>query len=180
MPDPTLDVPLRTSADTDGEVQRVLSKLELTGHDLKINRILANSTAGFRPYMMLASALLNKSGLPAAEREIVILHLAARRDVSYEWAEHVPMSESAGVTELQRDVLKSGSSMDLSVFSPSQMLALRVADEIIDNKAVALETWEEMKSQWGVESGLDLILTVAFWGGFVPTVIEAIGLQLPS
>jgi 4-carboxymuconolactone decarboxylase len=180
LPDPSLDLPLRSSADTEGDVQRVLSKLESSGHDLKINRVLANSSAAFRPYMMLASALLNNAALPAAEREIVILHLAARRHVTYEWDEHVPMSVQAGVSDDQRGAIESGQTADQSLFSPSEQLAIRVADAIVDERSLGPEVWEEMKAHWGLEGGLDLILTVAFWGGFVPTVIESVGLQHPS
>lgn len=180
MSDPKLDIPLRSSADTEGDVSRVLAKLESTGNDLKINRLLANSSAAFRPYLLLASALLNKAALPAAEREIVILHLAARRQVTYEWDEHVPMSVRAGVSEAQRQALQNRDDIDPHLFSESERLAVFVSDAIIDHRAIEPSMWEDMKAQWGIEGGLDLILTVAFWGGFVPTVIESLGLRHPS
>ena len=180
LPDPRLELPLRSSADTDGEVRRVLSKLEAAGQDLKINRLLANSSATFRPYLLLASALMTKSALPPLERETVILHLAARRNVAYEWAEHVPMSKRAGVTERQREVLALGTLRDELVFSSSQWLVLRATDEIMRTQTLAPASWDEVTAQWGVEGGLDLVLTIAFWGGYVPLIIEAVGLQSPS
>jgi hypothetical protein len=180
VPDPELDIPLRSSSDTEGDVKRVLSKLEPTGHDLKINRVMANSSAAFRPYLLLASGLLNKAVLPAPEREIVILHLAARRHVTYEWEEHVPMSIEAGVTDEQRHAIERGEVGDASLFNPSELLAIRVSDAIIDQHSLTPDMWADMKAQWGSEGAFDLVITVAFWGGFVPTIIETVGLKHPS
>jgi hypothetical protein len=158
----------------------VLSKLESSGHDLKINRVLANSSAAFRPYILLAGGLLNNAALPAAEREIVILHLAARRNVTYEWDEHVPMSVQAGVTDEQRNAIELNLLEDTSLFNESERLALRASDEIIESHSLTPEVWADMTAQWGVEGAFDLVLTVGFWGGFVPIVIESVGLQHPS
>jgi hypothetical protein len=180
VPDPELDIPLRSSSDTEGDVKRVLSKLEPSGHDLKINRVMANSSAAFRPYLLLASGLLNNAALPPIEREIVILHLATRRHVTYEWEEHVPMSKEAGVTDEQRRAIELGQLDDPSIFSQAEQLAIRVSDSIIDRGSPSPEMWSEMKAQWGPEGAFDLVVTVAFWGGFVPTIIESVGLKHPS
>src|SRR3984957_21092134 len=116
--DPRLDLTPLRSEDADGEVERVLSKLEASGNDLKILRVLANAENVFRPFVLLSNALMNKSSLSAADREVVILHLAAQRDVPYEWKEHVPMSDAVGITEDQRKLILSGS-IEVDDFTPS-------------------------------------------------------------
>jgi alkylhydroperoxidase family enzyme len=180
MPDPTLDLRQRTSDDTAGDVKRVLGKLEGSGQNLKILRILANSQHAFRPFVLLSNALMNQAELPPGEREVVILHLAARLGVSYEWKEHVPMSAVAGVTDEQRRVLETASLDDLSLFTGTQRLALEVADEVVENKHLSPATWERAKESFGEEGALELLLTIGWWGAFVPTVIQAIGLQDPA
>jgi len=177
MSDPNLEIPLRTAADTTGDVQRILGKLEERGKNLKIHRILANSSATFRPFILLLSSLLFDAALPAQEREIVILHLAARRGVTYEWEEHVPVSEDVGISEELRNALSDGTLDHVDIFSERQRLALEVADVIIRERVLPKELWMKATQAWGQEGALDLILTVAFWGGYVPTIIEAIGLH---
>ena len=169
-----LPLPLRTSADTDGDVARVLAKLESSGLSLKVLRILANSASTFRPFVLLSSGLLNGSPLPAAVRESMILYLAAQRGTQYEWEEHVPMSERAGVTAEQRTAIGRG---DLSQLSDAQRLAISAADEIIEERSLSSTTWELLTSTWGDEGALDVILVTAWWGAFVPTILESLGLH---
>lgn len=175
--DPFLEIPLRTSKDTTGDVQRVLGKLEERGQCLKVHRILANSSATFRPFILLLSSLLLDAALPAQDREVVILHLAARRGVNYEWDEHVPVSAQAGISDALREALSDGTLDHLDGFSGSQRLALEIANAIVSERELSKELWTKATKTWGEEGALDLILSVAFWGGYMPTIIEAIGLN---
>ena len=177
--DPRLDLPLRTAADTEGDVSRVLGKLEGSGKDLRILRVLANSPGMFRPFVLMADALLRRSKLPAKEREVVIMHLAAQRGVPYEWAEHVPMAAEAGVSDEQLAALSSGTLDDLTLFSPTEQLSLRAAREIADG-ALSEARWNELNDAIGEGAALDLLLTVAWWGAFVPMIIETVGLVSPA
>ncbi len=177
VPDPFLELPLRTSNDTTGDVQRVLRKLEEMGKCLKIHRILANSSATFRPFILLLSSLLLDAALPEQDREVVVLHLAARRGVNYEWDEHVPVSAEAGISDALREALRDGTLDHLSGFSNAQRLALEVADVIMSEQVLSKDLWKRASQTWGDEGALDLVLTVAWWGAFIPTIIEAIGLH---
>lgn len=180
MPDPRLDIPLRTADDTTGEVQRVLRKLDERGKLLKILRVQANSSTTFRPFVLLSSALMFDSPLPADVREVVVLHLAARLGVDYEWAEHVPMSADAGVTDAQREALHDGTLDHLEGFGEAQRLALDVADAMMGKGPVPEELWDRAREAWGPEAAFDLVIAVALWGGFVPKLITAVGLQSPA
>ncbi len=165
---------LAYSTDTEGDVARVLAKLEGTGQSLKVLRILANSTATFRPFVLLSNGLLNGSPLPAEVREAMILHLASTRGTRYEWEEHVPMSERAGITAAQRAAIAQG---DLSPLSDGQRLAISAADEIVGQHSLGGATWQQLVSTWADEGALDVILVTAWWGAFVPTILESLGLH---
>ena len=178
--DPRLDLNERTTDDTDGDVQKILARLETSTNALKVVRLIANSPTVFKPFVSMATALMAKASLGAAEREVVIMYLAGQRQVAYEWAEHVPMSAAAGVTDAQRAALAHGMPADLSLFDESQQLALVAAREIVEERSLAPETFERTRQAWGDQAALDLIFTVAWWGGFVPTVIEAFGLRSPQ
>src|ERR1700683_3070148 len=94
--DPIVPLAPRTTEDTTGEVQRVLGKLDAGGWNKRILRIVANSETAFRPFVLLSTSLLSSRFLPRQVQEVVILYLANRRQVDYEWLEHVPMAMSAG------------------------------------------------------------------------------------
>ena len=168
-------LPRRDSSNTDGASGRVLSKLEASGQLLTIHQLLGNSPNGFRPFMQLSDALFTKAVLPADVREIVILWMAHERGVPYEWTEHVPMATRAGVDDAQVAALASGST-DADTFPPEALLALDAARQLLAREGISTEVWEGLTARWGVEGALDLVFTVGWWGGFVPTAIEALGL----
>lgn len=169
-----LPLPLRTSDDTGGDVARVLAKLEATGQSLKVLKILANSASTFRPFVLLSNGLLNGSPLPPDVREAMILYMAAQRGTRYEWEEHIPMSERAGVTAEQRAAIARG---DLSQLSEEQRLGISAADEIIQERSLSSTTWEHLSATWGDDAALDAILVTGWWGAFVPTILESLGLR---
>jgi 4-carboxymuconolactone decarboxylase len=174
--DPRIPLRPRTAADTEGEVQRVLEKLDRAGINKKVVRILANSPTGFRPFVLLTSGLLTSAHFPRLDQEIVILHLAARRGTPYEWAEHVPMGRESGVTEEQVAAIeRNQGAVDRELFTDAQLLAVAVADEVIDERSLDPRTWSRAVGVWGEAGALDLLMSVAVWGAFVPTILDGLG-----
>lgn len=168
----------RSSADTGGDVQRVLGKLEARGLDELIVRLVANSPNVFRPFVLLADALLTKATLPATDREVLILHLARKLGNDYEWSSHEPLAEKVGVGDAQRAALRRGDAgSDPELFSPSQRLAVRLSDELLETKRWSEASWRAAVDTWGQEGALDLVFSIAWWGAFVPSVIGALALR---
>ena len=62
--DPIIPLPQRTVDDTEGDVQRVLSKLDSSGNNKKILRVLANSPSTFRPVCAVDHGPALKRALP--------------------------------------------------------------------------------------------------------------------
>lgn len=178
-PEPSIPLPLRSSADTDGEVSRVLAKLEASNSDKKLYRVLANSPTLFRPFVLLTGGLVANTELPPDVREVVVLHLAARNGVGYEWAEHVIMSRDAGITDEQRTTIQTGGPLDDALFTDDQRLGVRIAEQMIHRPPIEPADWEHAVAAWGVPGAMHLLLAVGCWGGLVPTIIEAIGLRQP-
>lgn len=170
-------LPLRTSADTEGRNAKILSNLEDASENLTILRLLANAPHAFRPIVLLANALVVRSSLPAADREVAILHLAAKNQVSYEWDEHVPISAAAGVSDAQRHALRDPATRDDTLFTGAQVLALQICDDLLDSHSISDERWAAGTEAWGTEPLIDLLLAVANWGAFVPVVIRGLGLE---
>jgi alkylhydroperoxidase family enzyme len=176
--DPKLPLPERTAADTEGDVARILGKLDAAGDNKRILRLLANAPTAFRPFALLTTGLLTSRWFPRPVQEVVILHMAARHQTQYEWEEHVPMGLSSGVRQEQVDAIaRDRAAVDTSVFDHSELLAVAVADDVVDRGSPELEHWEQVVAEWGVEGAMDLLWTVCVWGALVPSMIGALGLR---
>jgi 4-carboxymuconolactone decarboxylase len=169
---------LRSSADTEGDVQRILGKLESTGNDLRVVRYVANSSTAFRPFVLLSDALISKATLPAVVREAVVLHLAVKKQSAYEWYEHQRMARAAGIGDEQMQAVREGR-LDSDLFSEDQLLAIAISDEMMAGGGLGRSRWEAAIAAWGIEGAMDLVLSVGWWGGLVPLLLESLDLQPP-
>jgi 4-carboxymuconolactone decarboxylase len=172
-------LPLRSSADSEGEAKEILGRLEADGRDLRIVRLISNWPALVRPFVLMARTLLVNGSLPPEVREVVVLYIAKRRASAYEWAEHVPMAEAAGVSSGQRDAISALRIDDEDLFSDEQRAALALVREYLDTGAVSEGSWHRVVDLWDDARALELLTCIAWWGGFVSTLIEAIGLETP-
>jgi len=169
---------LRSSADTEGDVQRVLGKLEARDLDELIVRLVANSPNVFRPFVLLADALLTKAALPPSDREVLILHLAVKLGADYEWSSHEPLAKKVGIGDPQIAALRRGhEELDPTLFAPSQRLAVQLSDELLDTGRWCESSWQAAVDAWGQKGALDLAFSVAWWGAFVPSVMGALALR---
>ena len=164
---------LRTSQNTEGDVSRILAKLEATGQSFTVARIVANSPALFRGFIYLSDAILTRSRLPADLRELCILRLAALREAPYEWAEHVAISERAGVTDAQREAVATGR---LGGFDSDRRAALALVEKLAHGVDWSAEDWREARERFGDDGAVELVLLAGFYGGLVPMLTRALGL----
>lgn len=172
-------IPRRTSSDTEDEVARVLGKLEASGQDLTVLRILANAPSVFRPYLKLANALIYEGALDPIVREIVILWMANDRPNTYEWAEHDVIGERSGVARELIEHLKTGAPLD-DRFTDDQRSAVGLAEELLSTGGIAPEHFTAATARFGLEALIELVLTISWWGGAVPILLEGLGLELPD
>jgi len=169
----------RSSRDTEGDAQRILGKLEATGRDLRIVRLVANWSAGLRPFVLSSDALLFRGALDPHVREIIVLYIAARLGNDYEWDEHVPMSERAGVTDAERAALRAaveGSDEPIlrTTFDPVIVDALELATSLLSDSTVDLDAWDRACESLGRESALEILFVVAWWGAYVPLIANTL------
>jgi 4-carboxymuconolactone decarboxylase len=79
-------IPYADEDPSDARVRKVLDRLP----EPRINlfTMLANAPALIGPTLRLGEAILTKSDLDAALRELVILHTAKLTETEYEWVQH--------------------------------------------------------------------------------------------
>lgn len=172
-------IPRRSSSDTEGEVARVLGKLEASGQDLTVLRILANAPTVFRPYLKFSSALVYDGALAPDVREVVILWMAKQRPNTYEWAEHEIIGARAGVSRELMEYLATGAELD-ERFTDDQRAGVALTDELLNTGKIAGEHFQAALDRWGIEALIELLLTISWWGGSVPLLLEALDLDLPD
>ena len=111
-----------------------------------------------------------RADLPATDREAVILRLAATLRSGYEWEQHRRIAIDTGLSPEAVDAIGSLGSTD--ELSASSALAVGVVDAVLAGGAISDEMWGDCLAQWGEAAACDLLLTIAWWGGFVPLLIR--------
>jgi 4-carboxymuconolactone decarboxylase len=165
-----------SSDDTEGSVNRVLSKLEESGRNLDIIAVMANWSAGFRPFVMMSDALLFRGVLAPVDREVAVLLTAHLNRLAYEWKEHLPMAHDAGVTDDQIAAIAEDrwpTDPD-AVFTVNQRTIISVVEKLATVGRLEPQLWTQACDVLGDDAALELLLAYAWWGGFVRVVIESV------
>jgi alkylhydroperoxidase family enzyme len=80
------------------------------GLTVKLNlfRMMAHAERNFGPLTRLGGTILARQELSDRLRELAILYVAQLSSARYEWVQHVPIAERAGVSSEQIAALESG------------------------------------------------------------------------
>jgi alkylhydroperoxidase family enzyme len=177
MPDPVAGhsgLRLRSAADTDGRVSRILAKLEQSGQSLTVSRLVANSAATFLGFVYLSDGLLTRSVLPRDLRELCILRLGTVKDAPYEFAEHVAISAGAGVTDEDRAAIVAG---ELDRFGDDVRAAVVLVERLATGDDWTADDWRDARARFGDDGAVELVLLAGMYGGLVPMLTRALGLD---
>jgi alkylhydroperoxidase family enzyme len=169
----------RSSATAEGDAATMLAKLEAADSDLTILRYVANAPALLTPFVRFSYALLTKGVLPRPTIEVVVLRIAQRLDVPYEWAEHLAMAEQAGVPASVIEAIEHDDVNNARLDEPT-LLALRVADALMDGGTVHSEDWQMCCKRFGTDGATELLLVVGWFAGLVRIVLTGLQLEEPA
>ena len=124
-----------------------------------------NVLGTFARYPTLAQAFHTFNGhvlfgtsLSPRQRELLVLRVAAVRDATYEWKQHVVLATDAGITSEEIDRIAAGS--DLELWSSLDRAMLGAVDELLADAKVADPTWEVLAADLDTEQLMDLVFTV--------------------
>jgi alkylhydroperoxidase family enzyme len=112
---------------------------------------------------LFAGGLLDKGPLSLRQREIVIDRTTARLGCEYEWGVHIALfAERAGLTPQQTAATVSGSSDDACWTADEQAL-LALADDLVDRRTIADETWRRLTEHFDETHILEAIALVGYY-----------------
>jgi 4-carboxymuconolactone decarboxylase len=131
-----------------------------------------------RRWLPFFNHVLHKSTLPARDREILILRIGRLCGAAYEWAQHVPWAERAGLSADEIRGIAAGA--DAAVWSDSHdRVLLRAADQL--HRATTLDDalWTGLGARYGTEQLMDVVFTVGQYR-LVSAALNTLGTPLDA
>lgn len=120
----------------------------------------------------LGAGILGHGRIEPREREIVIHRTCARAGAEYEWGVHaLAFGKPLGLSDEQIAATAAGPADD-PVWSNSDVLLVRLADELHDTCAVSDELWSALAARYSADQLLELFVT-AGWYRLLSYVINA-------
>jgi alkylhydroperoxidase family enzyme len=129
-----------------------------------------------RRWMPFFNHVLHKSSLSARDREMLILRIGRLCGAEYEWAQHVPFAERAGLTTDEIHGIAIGP--DAAVWSGDHDRALlRAADQLHRETMIDDATWRALGRRYDLHQLMDLVFTVGQYR-LVSAVLNTLAVQL--
>lgn len=127
---------------------------------LNIFRTLARNETLATGFLALGGRLLRGSGLPARERELIILRTGWRSQSEYEFGQHTTIGLAAGLSASEvaalADVGAGGWSVD-------DVTLVAMVDELCADDLVSAATWSALSVRWSDEELLELLVLVGYY-----------------
>ena len=141
------------------------------GQVLMLYQVLLNSAPLANGWRELLTAIRNRSSLPPALREMVILRVAVLNRAPYEFNAHMPHAKAAGVSDEQLDALRAG---ELSAeFNDVERAALALTDTMTRDVQVSDALFEPLREYFDDRALVELVATVAAYN-MVSRFLEAL------
>jgi alkylhydroperoxidase family enzyme len=137
-----------------------------------ITEMLAHATSLLAPWLRLAQAQFTALELGTRQRELVILAVAGLVDCEYEYVQHVPVSEAAGIDTGLRERVRDG---DLDApDDPAERALLAFVAAVVGAPRAGEEVFEAVRRHLTARQIVEVLQLVGFyWGlGRVCTVLE--------
>ena len=128
----------------------------------------------FRAWLPFGGYLLRGGTLDARDRELAILRTAVRCRSTYEWAQHVRISELLGIDRETIDRVVQGP--DAAGWSPPDALLLRAIDELHDTATLADDTWAALSERYDERQLIELTMLIGHYH-MVAFTLNALGVQ---
>ena len=146
-------IPPTTDADWDDETRALVDGLGR----MNIFATLAHHPKLLKRWLVFGNHVLNKSTLPARERELAILRVGWRCGSDYEFGQHTVIGRREGITdeEITRLAVES-----LDGWSDTDAAIVRAADELVAEHTLSDATWEQLGRTWSTQQVMDLVFAI--------------------
>ena len=159
----------------DAETRELMQSLRRDGHVYNIFLTLAHHPQLLKRWLVFAGHVLNKSSLPAREREIAILRMGWLCRAQYEWGHHVAIGKQAGLSD--DDIKRIAEGPGAAGLDAFDATLLRAVDELHANTFIGDATWKALAERYSAQQLLDFLFTAGQYK-MVSMVLNSIGVQL--
>ena len=179
MSDKPPRVPPLCDDEPTGEIADILNTLP-PGADGPIGeynvfRTLARHADLFKTWLPFGGYLLVGGTLPPTDRELMILRTAVRCRSSYEWGQHVRISERMGIDRETIDRVAEGPGA--AGWTKHQSALLRAVDELHDDARISDKAWSALAQEYDETQMIELTMLVGQYH-MVAFALNSLGVEL--
>jgi alkylhydroperoxidase family enzyme len=102
--------------------------------------------------------ILFATTLSPRQRELLVLRVAAVRDATYEWEQHLVLGRDAGLGD--EDISRIAEGPDAPGWAPLDGAIVRAVDELVAGALIGEETWAVLAAELDERQLMDLVFTV--------------------
>jgi 4-carboxymuconolactone decarboxylase len=162
-------------ADWTDDSRPVMAANSRSGPPLNVFATIARHPKLLKRWVVFANHVLNGSTLPARERELVILRTGYLCRSGYEWAQHVAIGRTVGITDADIEQLTVGSSA--AGWGERDRVLLRATEQLVADHFVDDATWAALAADWSQQQLMDLVFAVGQYT-LVSMALNSFGVQL--
>ena len=166
-------VPFRDFSTLSAEDLEMAERNKVNGAVVNIFRVLMQHPKLARSWSRFAGYILSRQTLPPRDREILILRIGWLNQAEYEWAQHVRIGKSAGLTDDEIDRITKGP----KGWDRHDAALIQAADDLFENSVVSEETWKTLSERYNTEQMMDAVFTVGQYN-LVSWALNSLGVPL--
>ncbi len=141
---------------------------------LNIFATLAHAPKMLDAVLHMGGFLLSGKGIPAREREIVVLRVGWRAGSVYEFGQHTVLGTQAGLTEAEIERLTEEG---LDGWDEGDRHLVAMADDLHADDKVADSTWAGLAERWNETQLVELLVLAGFYR-LVSGFLNSAGVEL--
>jgi alkylhydroperoxidase family enzyme len=172
-------IPPLPESEWEEDVAQILNALppgaEAPIGEYNIFRTLAHHPDLFRSWMPFGGYLLVGGTIPATERELMILRTAVRCHSSYEWGQHVRISERMGIDRETIDRVIEGP--DAGGWTQHESALICSVDELHDDARISDPTWTTLSREYDQAQLIEVTMLIGQYH-MVAFALNSLGVEL--
>jgi alkylhydroperoxidase family enzyme len=157
------------------EQLKLLEPMEKAGRLYNVFSTMGNHVALATAWMTFATHVLRRNSLPPRDREILILRIGWLCQSEYEWAQHVRIGKTEGLTD--DDIRRISAGPDGPGLGDHDRLLLKAVDELHADAFISDTTWNTLAKSYDTRQMMDLVFTVGQYN-LVSMALNSFGVQL--
>jgi 4-carboxymuconolactone decarboxylase len=166
-------IPPVPAAERTPSAQALLDGVNLVGSESNVFTTLIRAEGLTRRWLPFGGKLLNGK-IPARERELLILRTGWNCRSEYEWAQHVVMGRSAGLTDDEIVRISRGPGEGWNQFDST---LLQAADELHADWCITDATWAALAAVYDTQQLIELPMLVGHYH-MIAMTLNSLGVQL--